>query len=328
MKFLKSSKFWCGLLALLLVAFVVLLSIYLGWLEVPWNWLRGGTVTQLVAEGETITITKESNSTTIRNVGLVVGGIIAIGLAVWRSKVAERQADAAQQQADVAQQQADVAQRGLLNERYQRGAEMLGSETIAVRLGGIYALQRLAEEHPSEYHIQTMLLLCTFVRYWITENMYQRREDVQTAMDVIGHRTQSQIELEIQDGFTLDLRFAPLRGIELSGMNLSRADLTGAHLWWANLAGANLTGADISGARISGANLFKVNLAGTDISGTEFLSTLSESTFVQHSQGLTQTQLDEAHADPDNPPKLDGVLDTETGEQLVWRGKPPENERT
>ena len=37
---------------------------------------------------------------------------------------------------------------------------------------------------------------------------------------------------------------------------------------------------------------------------------------------LTQTQLDEARADPDNPPKIDGgTVDTETGKPLVWRGK-------
>ena len=38
--------------------------------------------------------------------------------------------------------------------------------------------------------------------------------------------------------------------------------------------------------------------------------------------GLTQGQLDEARSDPNNPPFLEGVLDAETGEQLVWRGKP------
>jgi len=37
---------------------------------------------------------------------------------------------------------------------------------------------------------------------------------------------------------------------------------------------------------------------------------------------LTHAQLDEACVDPDNPPKLDGVFDADTGEQLVWSGKP------
>ena len=75
----------------------------------------------------------DSNSTIIRNVGIVIGGIIAMLLAIWRSVVSERQAYTARQ--------------SLLNERYQQGAEMLGNGVFSVRLGGIYALQRLAEEH-------------------------------------------------------------------------------------------------------------------------------------------------------------------------------------
>ena len=70
-------------------------------------------------------------STTIRNLGLVIGGTMAMVLAIWRSIVAERQAE--------------TAQGSLHNERYQKGAEMLGSVVLAVRLGGIYALQRLAQ---------------------------------------------------------------------------------------------------------------------------------------------------------------------------------------
>ena len=38
--------------------------------------------------------------------------------------------------------------------------------------------------------------------------------------------------------------------------------------------------------------------------------------------GLAQDQLDQACADPDNPPKLGGLCDAETGAPLEWRGKP------
>ena len=104
-------------------------------LIVLWDWLSVG----------------ESRSATIRNVGLVVAGLIALPLAIWRSIVAEDQTKTAQQ--------------SLLNERYQKGAEMLGSEVLSVRLGGIYALQRLAEEHAEQYHVQIMRLFCAFARF-------------------------------------------------------------------------------------------------------------------------------------------------------------------
>lgn len=93
----------------------------------------------------------------IRDYGLLIAAIVAFPLGFWRSRVAERQADAARGQVETSEQ-------GLLNERYQRGTEMLGSDVLAVRLGGIYALQRLAKDHPEAYHVQVMRLLCAFVR--------------------------------------------------------------------------------------------------------------------------------------------------------------------
>ena len=113
----------------------------------------------------TVPPNRESPSTTIRNVGLVIGGIIAMVLALWRGYVADRQSKATQTLAETSHRQVETSERGLLNERYQKGAEMLGSEFLIVRLGGIYALQRLAKEHAEQYHVQIMRLFCAFVRH-------------------------------------------------------------------------------------------------------------------------------------------------------------------
>ena len=129
-----------------------------------WPWIMAWAVFLLVA-ASVVWIKfpdwlsdNESGSTTIRNLFLVVAALIALPLATWRSFVAERQANAAQKNSQ-------IAQIGLLNERYQKGAEMLGSDVLSVRLGGIYALRRLAEEHPEEYHVQIMRLFCAYVRH-------------------------------------------------------------------------------------------------------------------------------------------------------------------
>ena len=116
-----------------------------------WEWFVMGT------EG------RETGSTTARNLGLVAGGVIAIWVAIWRGVVADRQAQSSLDQAKAAQDQAKTSQRGLLNERYQKGAEMLGSKVLSVRLGGIYALQRLAQEDPEQYRDQIVGLLDIFV---------------------------------------------------------------------------------------------------------------------------------------------------------------------
>ena len=83
---------------------------------------------------------EESGGTAIRNLVLVLAAIIGLPLAIWRSKVAERQAE--------------TAQRGLLNERYQRAAEMLGSDGAAPprSLSRVFMRRVLAYEHQCRTH--------------------------------------------------------------------------------------------------------------------------------------------------------------------------------
>lgn len=268
-----------------------------------WDWLKDG----------------ESGSTTIRNFGLVIAAIVALPLAIWRSIVAERQVA-------TAQRQSETAQRGLLNERYQKGAEMLGSSVPAVRLGGIYALSRLAREHPEDYHTQIMSLLCAFARNPpVVENQdtIRAREDVQAVMGAICARSTSQIEVEKKEYCPLDLSGADLKGVNLFDASLEHWDPRSGKLFRAkmekvrlnrtNLSGAFLTGANLKGAHFYGANFKGAHLIGADLSGAA----------LKGCEGLTQEQLDQARTSTDTPPDLEGVVDAETGKPLVWRGDSP-----
>lgn len=236
--FLKLSSFWFGILALLFLAAAVAAS------KEWWGWLHPKEPTTV------------SNSETLRNVGLLIGGGLAFVFAGWRAWVAERQANATQTQAQMAQNQAATAQKSLLNERYQRGAEMLGSDVLSTRLGGIYALEGLAEEHPSQYHIQIMKLFCSFVRNPAPRSSGQDeiggdevteiREDVQAVMDAIGGRGVAGLAIEKEVNFTLDLHGADLSFARLSGANLEGANLTGAKLRFANFFETHLLSPDLS----------------------------------------------------------------------------------
>ena len=205
---------------------------------------------------------EESVGMALRNLVLVIAAIAALPLAIWRSK---------------------VAQLGLMNDRYQKGAEMLGNNVLAVRLGGIYALARLAREHPGEYHTQIMGLFCAFVRNPLVvekekQDANKLREDVQAVMTATGKRDEAQIEIEEREGYR---------------MNLNEADL-----WKANLRGTELHEAFLA----------TTNLSNADMRGCI---------------GLTQEQIDQAIAQKDHPPKLTGAVDANTGEPLVWRGGTP-----
>ena len=240
------GRFWL----IVVVACILGIGIILSWCH--WDVLHG---------------CQESVSTTVRNMGVVIGGVIAIVLAVWRSMVAERQAD-------TARRQSETAERGLLNERYQKGAEMLGNGVLSVRLGGIYALRRLAEEHLEEYHIQIMRLLCAFVRHPTKDNACEShlngeehpplREDVQAVMTAISARSEAGLEYEKMGGFRLDLH-----GADLLGLRLYKANLSGASLRRANLAHATLLSVDLSDADLIGADLTDAKLGGADLSEAE-----------------------------------------------------------
>ena len=243
-----------GLIGMLSVVATVVLSV------VSWEWL------QTIPDGA------ESGSTTVRNLSFVFAGLVALPLAIWRSLVSQSQADAAQRQSETAQQD-------LLNERYQRGAEMLGSNTLSVRLGGIYALQRLATEHPRQYHVQIMQLLCAFACHSTNEQNSEPdsaslpdrisgiRRDIHSSVLAISscHAKQSAVEKAVD--FQLDLA-----GVNLSDGQLDSIDLSGAKLWGANLSGASLATANLrrallNGADLSNSGLREANMTDTSLSG-------------------------------------------------------------
>ena len=258
------------------------------------------------------TETAESNSTTIRNVGLVVGGIVAVMLAVWRSLVAQRQADAAQRQAETALLQAKTAERqsmtalqSFLNERYEQGSSKLASDNLAVRMDGIDMLERLAREHPSEYHVQVIKRLSLFVRTAVGPQRLS--QEIGAAMTAIGSRSEDDVRLESNESFELNLSSSELQNVRLGRLNLSGASLINADLSGAYLGNVDLSNARLQRADLKDALLYEANLSGAQLS-------LSDGDYP--AKGLTQSQIDAARAYKDNPPHLNGVLDAESGEQL------------
>ena len=303
--------FWITLLVAVMVAEVSLVVLL-------WDWLAQD----------------ESGSATIRNIGLVVAGSLAIPLAIWRSLVADKPATSAQRQTAIAQQ-------GLLNDRYQKAAEMLGNENLFVRLGGVYALQALIEEYPEQYYVLCMRLLCALVRNppadeYLTSlsdremtrsgGGIRLRADVQAVMDMMRSRDDRLIALERKEGLVVDFRGADLRGANFRSVNFTGVDLRDA-----DLSGAYAVGANMSNVGLSGARLYKTRLALADLSGTLFSGAdVSRTWFCAKSfvpgrrfdspaVGIVYHRFERARARKGNPPILGGVvLDADFGTPLVW----------
>lgn len=108
-----------------------------------------------------------------------------------------------------------------------------------------------------------------------------------------------------------------LQGANLSSANLPNADLAGAFLIEANLSHSQLLDANLSEAQLFAAILIDAEFAGANLSGADLSgSPANGSTSKRPPVGLTQAQLDQACADPNNPPKLD------EGSGLIWHNRP------
>jgi hypothetical protein len=162
----------------------------------------------------------------------------------------------------------EISQEGQITERFTRAIEQLGSEKLEIRLGGIYALERIARDSEKD-HWTIMEVLTAFVREnapWRPEEAAPQpaeppplRADIQAILTVIGRRTRTYRNGEV---WPLDLRRTDLRNA-----NLRLAHLEGAHFWEGHLEGADLMfahleGADLWKARLEGASLSQADLRG------------------------------------------------------------------
>jgi len=132
-----------------------------------------------------------------------------------------------------------TTQEGQITDRFTKAITQLGDKNIAVRLGGIYALERIAKDSASD-HWSVMEVLTAFVREQAPvktlppdktsaerESMESPLEqkppaDIQAILTVIGRRTRT-------------LGNAETERLDLRNTNLQRANLRGAQLQEANL---------------------------------------------------------------------------------------------
>jgi hypothetical protein len=157
---------------------------------------------------------------------------------------------------------------------YAEAIEQLGSDNLDVRIGGVYALERIALDSAEDYPMKE---LTKFIREhsrepWLSAGPgvevpeWAARRDVQAAFTVIVRRNAKRDILPLDlTGAVLDRAY--LTGANFTGANLTDAVLTRANLTRAVLTGADLTDADLRGAMLGGANLTDANLTDAALGG-------------------------------------------------------------
>jgi len=154
-----------------------------------------------------------------------------------------------------------TAREGQITDRFTRAVDQLGSEKLEIRLGGIYALERIANESDKDC-LPIMKILTAYIRANSDANketlkLGEIQEDIQAILTIIGKQKYS-FNLE---EFTPNLRGTRLCGADLKGAHLERAKLMRAHLEGAHLEGARLEEAYLtSEARLEKAHLEEAHL--------------------------------------------------------------------
>jgi hypothetical protein len=246
-------------------------------------------------------------TTAVQGVGAIV---LALGaVATWRNlQVAQENARVSQDTLRVTQERLDIDRQAQITNRFTQAIGQLGAElkdgkpNLEVRLGGIYALERIARDF-SDYRWTITEVLTAYVRQnaprpsppfpidpdqpsrpelWNeSANPPKPRVDIQTVLTVLGRRI---LAVDHPEPGRLDLRGTDLRGADLTGarlegasllksnlgeVSLRHASLEGANLEGANLQQANLTGVHLEMARLARAHLEGATLTGAHLKGTD-----------------------------------------------------------
>jgi uncharacterized protein YjbI with pentapeptide repeats len=184
-----------------------------------------------------------------------------------------------------------IAREGQITERFTRAIDQLGAidqsgnPAIEIRLGGIYALERIANESEKDYW-PIMEILTAYVRKnspnpegenTDVEGIKKQNDislDIQAILTVIGKRkyfsgsgVSNRLNLKRTYLRRADLIGSHLEGAYIRGAYLEKAYLMESHLEGAYLEGAYLMEARLEGAHLEGAYLMKANLEGAVFMG-------------------------------------------------------------
>ena len=196
--------------------------------------------------------------------------------------------------------QLTITQEGQITDRFAKAIAQLGDERLALRLGGIYALERISRDSPRDLEAINQVLTA-----YIRENKRQNESEVpkiheaardagpsipvsiaRSGFTILNaprwetwqvHLGTNRLAPDIQAIVTLladfigrdqslwravDLRGSFLRGLSLLGLsNLRYALLSGADLSDSFLGGVDLSFAELSHANLSGSWLMSINLS-------------------------------------------------------------------
>lgn len=213
----------------------------------------------------------------------------------------------------IADQTLRNARENQISEQYLKNNEKLRDEKLGVRIGAIYAFERLASNIAEEYlesekpeqkerlrenYLRIIGLLTSYVQEnapWKeppadappVKAQIEPPKDIQIIMNVLGKRRLTYLNGEGGVESRLDLHQTDLRGLTL----VDQENLNGVSFREANLEKARLRGIRMKNAILRGAILREANLVNADLEGTDFADADLDCADLSGATGLTAAQI-------------------------------------
>ncbi|UJA11028.1 pentapeptide repeat-containing protein [Streptomyces collinus] len=256
--------------ALAVVAVIVLLGVVL--LVLPGLMVDHDLAGGHLAAADRLNAVNNVRTTLLQTVG---GAVVLFGAcATWR-------------QLRVSQDGLNATREGNITDRFSRAVDQLGSDKLDVRIGGIYALWRLAD-HSDRDREAVVSIMAAYLRThlpWPPQEptvpaadasinsvppLETRAADAQTALTCLGVLYQER-RPEWLNVSSTDLRRADCDGLWLHGANFDGACMEAASVYQVNLSKASLIAANLRHAELGTSILHQVRCLQADLRGARLV---------------------------------------------------------
>jgi hypothetical protein len=260
-------------------------------------------------KSERLKLQNDARTTLLQGLGgavLLLGAWLTYRQLVTNREQLQHAVESNRQQRELDREQLRVAEQGQITERFTHAVDQLGSDRLDVRLGGIYALERIARDSPDDRRAIAEILSSylrqrapwppsvpgQYVAHAPLDQIPMRQHwsiETQAALTVVGRGSFADRGLwERIDIRVLDLSSTDLRRMHLTNAHLEAADLAGAnlsgvaffdtHLECVDLMDANLQNAILNGCYMNECWLHSANLKGATLGGTDLRGAILQET--------------------------------------------------
>ena len=206
----------------------------------------------------------------------------------------------------VASDNKKISEKKLDSERFYQSVNQLDSESLSVRIGAIYSLERISEESERDFDIVIKLLSSRLKEIQhkyknqvsnqssSSENKQNLFLELMTIFGVIEARKRHiSKESKLIDMRNMDFQNDIFKNCKFDLLDLTGSNFSNCNLLKSNFSNSNLTDANFTDANLEGVNFSKANLTGAKFNNAVLVKAIFDSAIL-HGTDLSNANLSDA----------------------------------